>query len=115
MSDESSKPDSNIKSTIEAATGLLKAVPVYQDLLQPSVQQVGKSLQTITKTVNIALAPIKALIWGYEQMEEFITTRVTEKLSKIPEENIVTPPPQVAGPAIEALRYTGHDENLREL
>jgi len=115
MSNETSKPDSNIKSTIEVATGLIKAIPVYQDAIQPSAQQIGKSLETITKTVNIALAPIKALVWGYEQIEQFITKRVSEKLKNVPPENIVTPSPQVAGPAVEALRYIGHDEELREL
>jgi hypothetical protein len=115
MNEEASKPDTNVKSTIEAVTGLVQAVPIYQDAIQPSAQQIGKSLETVTKTVNIALAPIKALVWGFEQIEQYVSKRVAEKLSKIPEENIVTPSPQIAGPAVEALRYTGHDENLREL
>jgi hypothetical protein len=115
MNEEDKKPDSNIKSTIEAATGLVRAIPVYQDTIQPSAKQIGKSLETITKTINIALIPIKTLVWGYEQIEKFVTTRVAEKLKNIKEENIVTPPPHVAVPVIEALRYTGHDENLREL
>src|SRR5690606_41068173 len=103
-----------VKTTIDAVTGLVKAVPVYQDTLQPAAKQIGQSLETVTKTVNIALAPIKALVWGYEKIEEFITTRVSEKLKNVPEENITTPPPQVAGPAVEALRFSGHDPNLRE-
>jgi len=115
MSTEEIKPDSNIKATIDAVTGLVTAIPIYQDAIQPSAQQIGKSLETITKTVNIALAPIKALVWGYEQVEQFISSKVTEKLRGIPEENIITPIPQIAGPAVEALRYTGHDVNLREL
>ncbi len=115
MSDDAQKPDSNIKSIIDATTGLVKAIPVYQDAIQPSAQQIGKSLETVTKTVNIALAPIKALVWGYEKIEQFITRRVSEKLKNVPSENITTPEPQVAGPTVEALRYTGHDENLREL
>jgi len=114
MEDETSK-DSNVKSTVEAVTGLVKAIPVYQDTVQPAAQQIGKSLETITKTVNIALAPIKALVWGYEQIEGFITKHVSEKLKNVPQENIITPPPQIAGPAIEALRFSGHDETLREL
>ena len=115
MNEENSKPDSSIKSTIEAATGLVKAIPVYQDAIQPSAQQIGKSLETITKTVNIALAPIKALVWGYEQIENFITSKVSEKLKNVPPENIRTPLPQIAGPSVEALRYVGHDDSLREL
>lgn len=107
--------DTNVKTTIDAITGLVQAVPIYQDTLQPAAKQVGKSLETVAKTVNIALAPIKALVWGYEKIEEFISTRVSEKLKNVPEQNIKTPPPEVAGPAIEALRFSGHDINLREL
>lgn len=115
MEEENQNKDTNVKTTIDAVTGLVKAVPVYQDTLQPAAKQIGQSLETVTKTVNIALAPIKALVWGYEKIEEFITTRVSEKLKNVPEENITTPPPQVAGPAVEALRFSGHDPNLREL
>jgi hypothetical protein len=113
--EENNSKDTNVKATIDAVTGLVQAVPVYQDTLQPAAKQVGQSLEVVAKTVNIALAPIKVLVWGYEKIEEFITTRVTEKLKNVPEEKITTPPPQVAGPAVEALRYAGHDLNLREL
>jgi hypothetical protein len=113
--EENDNKDTNVKATIHAVTGLVKAIPLYQDAVQPAAKQIGQSLETVTKTVNIALAPIKALVWGYEKIEEFISTRVSEKLKNVPEENITTPPPQVAGPAIEALKYSGHDSNLREL
>src|SRR5690554_2969816 len=115
MEEPSNNKDTNVKSAIEAATGLVNAILVYQDAVQPAAKQIGQSLETVTKTVNIALAPIKALVWGYEKIEDFLSTRVSEKLKNIPEENITTPPPQVAGPAIEALKYSGHDKNLREL
>ena len=115
MDDEILKPDSNVKSAIDSAIGLVKAIPVYQDIIQPSAKQLGKSLETVTKTINIALAPIKALVWGYEQIEGFVTSRLSEKLNEIPVENIIPPIPQIAGPSFEALRYTGHDENIREL
>lgn len=107
--------DTNMKGTIEAVTGLVKEIPIYQDAVQPAAKEIGKSLETITKTVNIALSPIKALVWGYEKIEDYLTKRVSEKLKDIPEENITTPSPHIAGPAVEALRFTGHNENLREL
>ena len=112
---ENENKESNIKATIDAVTGLVTAIPVYQDTLQPAAKQIGHSLETVTKTVNIALAPIKALVWGYEKIEDYITTRVSEKLKNIPEENITTPPTEIAGPAVEALRFSGNDKNLREL
>jgi hypothetical protein len=114
MIDNESK-ETNVKATIDAVTGLITAIPIYQDTLQPSAKQIGKSLETVAKTVNIALAPIKALVWGYEKIEKFITERVSEKLENVAPENIVSPPPSIAGPAIEALRFAGEDINLREL
>jgi hypothetical protein len=112
---EEENKETNVKATIDAVTGLVKAVPVYQDAVQPAAQEIGKSLATVTKTVNIALAPIKALVWGYEKIEDYLTKRVSEKLKDIPKEDIETPPTNIAGPAVESLKYTGHNENLREL
>lgn len=107
--------DNKIAQTITAVEGLVKAVPVYQDLLQPAVKEIGTSLQTVAKCVNVALSPISVLVWGYDRIQEFINTRVAEKLAGVPSEKIVTPKPEVAGPALEALRYTGHNDTLREL
>jgi hypothetical protein len=61
------------------------------------------------------LAPVSALVWGYDQISEFVSTKVTERLKNVPPENIITPKPNVAGPALEALRYTGHEEALSDL
>jgi hypothetical protein len=109
------KEENKIKDTAEAIKGVVEAVPIYQDLAQPAVQEVGKGLHTISKTIHVALAPISALVWGYDQIKDFVSTRVAEKLKNIDETKITTPNPTVAGPALEALRYTGHQESLREL
>lgn len=112
---EEEKTEGNVEATINAVTGLAKAVPIYQDALQPAAKEIGKALGTIAKTVNVALAPVSALVWGYDQIKEFVDNKVTEKLQNVPEENIVTPPPHVAGPALESLRYTGSINELKEL
>src|SRR5947207_379089 len=75
----------------------------------------ARALQTVAKTIHIALAPVAALVWGYDTIKEFVSTRVAEKLAGVPAENIRTPEPHVVGPALEALRYTGHQGTLREL
>lgn len=100
---------------IDAVTGLVKTVPVYEDLAQPAAKELGKSLETVAKAVNVALAPVSALIWGYDQIRDFIATKVTERLKNVPPENVVAPKPNVAGPAIESLRYTGHEPLLSDL
>jgi len=108
-------PEGKIEGTIKTVTGLLKEVPVYQDALQPVAKETGKALQTVGQAVNAALAPIRGLVWGIERIEDFLNRKVAEKLSKIPKEKIQTPDPSVAVPAVESLRYTGHNETLREL
>jgi hypothetical protein len=107
--------ENKIRDVIDAVTGVAKAVPVYQDVVQPAAQEVGKALQTVAKTVHVVLAPVSALVWGYDQIKDFVSTKVADRLKSVPPENIVTPKPNVAGPALEALRYTGHDSSLSDL
>jgi hypothetical protein len=107
--------ESKIRDAADAVKRIVEAVPVYQDALQPAVREIGKGLETVAKSIHIALAPIAALVWGYDQIRDFVTTRVAEKLKGVPQDRIKTPSATVAGPALEALRYTGHDANLREL
>ena len=107
--------DPSIKDAADAVRGIVEAVPVYQDALQPAAREIGRALETVAKTVHIALAPVAALVWGFEQIRDFVSTRVAEKLCNTPQDEIVQPKPHVAGPILESLRYTGHAEELREL
>jgi len=107
--------ENKVRDVVDAVKGFVEAVPVYKDALQPAAIEIGTALQTVAKTIHIVLAPISALVWGFEQIKQFVLTRVAEKLQNVPTENIVTPPPHVAVPALEALRYVGHEETLREL
>jgi len=98
-----------------AAKGLAESMPVYEDLLQPAVREVGTALGTVAKTINIALAPVSLLVWGYDKIKDYTLSALEARLSKIHSDQIITPDPAVAGPLLEALRYTGHKEELREL
>lgn len=110
MSDES-----KVRDVVDAVTGVAKAIPIYQDVAQPAAQEIGKALQTVAKTVHIALAPVSALVWGYDQIRDFVSSKVSDRLKNVPPENIISPKPNVAGPALESLRYTGHEEALSDL
>jgi hypothetical protein len=91
------------------------APEVYKDGLQPAVQELGKGVHTITKLVTMALAPISAMVWGYDKIKTYLVSALEERLNSIPEHRIISPDPVVAGPAIEALRFAGHKEELRKL
>ncbi|GAB3881484.1 DUF4393 domain-containing protein [Spirosoma agri] len=115
MADEDSNGGGIVKGTIEAATGLVQAVPIYNDLAQPALQEVGKGLGNAAKIIHVALAPITGIVWGYEKISDWLTSTLEKKLSNTPPENIVTPDPHVVGPAVESLRFTGHNETLAEM
>src|SRR5262245_737758 len=107
-------PDENpVKSTVDAVTGLVQAVPIYEDALRPAAKELGKGLLVVAKTVNVALAPLGGLVWGYEKFREFVDTTLAEKLKNVPANQINTPPAHIAVPALEALRYTGDQAELR--
>lgn len=107
--------ENKIRDAADAIKGIVEAVPVYDDALQPAAKELGKALETVAKTIHIVLAPVSALVWGYDQLKDFISTRVAQKMKDVPPENFATPKPNVAGPALELLRYTGHEEMLREM
>ena len=108
-------PLKDVSEIAKAAAEITKNVPVYEDAFQPAAKQVGLALETVGKAVNAALLPVTALIWGADQLKDFVNTRVAKKLENIPPENIIPPKLTIAGPAIEALRYAGNDEQLADL
>lgn len=114
-SDDRQGDEGKTEGTINAVTGLVKAVPVYDDALRPVAQETGKALGTVGRAVNAALAPLKGVVWGVERIEGFVQERVTGKLESVPPENIQSPDLAVAGPALESLRYTGHNQSLSEM
>jgi hypothetical protein len=105
----------DIKAAAEAVQGIVKAVPIYQDAVQPVAKEVGKALATVGKAINAALAPLEGLVWGFDQIRDYLSERLAQKLANTRPENITTPPANIAGPAIEALRFAGDDPELREM
>lgn len=112
---EEEKETGKITEVVKAVTGLVDKVPVYQDAVQPAAKEVGKGLKVVAKAVNAALIPVEGLIWGVEQIRDFVRERVEKKLENVPPEEIQQPKAHIAVPAIEALRYTGAEETLSEL
>jgi hypothetical protein len=106
--------ESKIRDVADATRGLLESEVVH-DALHPASQEVGKALQTVGKAVNVALAPVGALIWGYDKIRDWLVAALEDRLSSTPPDRIVPPQLTIAGPAIEALRFAGNEESLREL
>ncbi|MBA0176941.1 DUF4393 domain-containing protein [Pectobacterium odoriferum] len=112
---DKSSGKNRVSESINAVTGVFKAIPIYQDALQPAAKELGKGLEIIAKSVNVTLAPLSAMVWGYDKIKELFIPKVIDKLKNIKPEDIIPPKPNIAVPAIEALRYTAHDEILSDL
>ena len=67
------------------------------------------------KTVRALVAPLRALVWGAEKIEEIFVPEVEKKLANVPEERRISPDLTIAGPAVEALRFTGDQPELRDM
>jgi hypothetical protein len=104
-----------VKDIADIATAIVPVKQVYEDALQPAARQVGKNLETVTKVITLALAPLAMIIWGYEKIRDYLEPALAERLKYVPPDRITTPSPNVAGPAIEALRFTAHNDTLREM
>lgn len=74
---------SSIEGTINAVSGLVEKVPIYQDAIQPLAKEAGKALGTVGRSVNAALMPIRGLVWGIEQIEAFVQHKLAAKLESV--------------------------------
>lgn len=113
--DQENRKEGGIEGKIHAVTELVKAVPIYQDAIQPFAKEAGKALELVGRTVNAALAPVRGVVWGVEKIQEFVNVKVSEKLKDVPVDEIITPDLSVAGPVLESLRFAGHKEELCEM
>ncbi len=104
-----------VRDAAQAVKEIIQAVPVYQDAIQPAAKEIGTALSTVAKAVNLALAPLQGMIWAWDQIKGYLIPALVERLKQVPEERIITPAPNLAGPAIEALRFAGHESVLREM
>lgn len=92
------------------ATGLVK--PLYQDLAQPAVREVGRFAE---ETVRAILFPIRKALEGYTEVVERLSRRVAQKLAQTPPDRLVQPAANVAGPILESVRFVEPASPLHEL
>lgn len=98
------------KETIE---GTAKAVA---ENLPKTTSSVDNVFSSIVNVFDILFTPFQmAKIYKDSKLEEF-KTNLEKKMSKIPPEDIKNEPNlNIVGPALEALKYTIMEDELREL
>jgi len=108
------------KGKVEKAAEIVKAIgdqfPLYADLLKPPAGELGAEGAEIVRTVRSVMEPVHLLVRAYaERAKEWVSAHVAAKLRDVPQDRIITPNPAVAGPVLQSLAFTFHEEPLREM
>ena len=69
----------------------------------------------MTGAIEKAVASPMLLKVGWDQIKEKVRPMLEAKLADVPPEEIQTPPLMIAGPALEALRFTYEEDELCDL
>lgn len=103
------------KTVAEAFPDAVQPVSkTFGQAVAPAGAHVGEAICTATGTVRMALAPLRGMIWGWEQIEGIVLPEIGERF-KEKLHRLVTPKPTVAGPALEALKFAGGEKVLRDM
>lgn len=100
----------------EAVGDILKTAPtIYEDALQPTVQEAGKLIARIPRAINAVFSRLDKWILNKEYAIDEIKKLLEYKLQNTNPEKIVPPEAYVAIPAIQAISYSMDNKELRNL
>ena len=88
--------------------------------IQQNIPETARQTDGVLSTVvgffnNVVLHPIKKANLTFQYKLEAFEDDLKEKIQNIPPENLQVPPLMIAGPTLEALRYTYDEKELREM
>ncbi|MBQ7767357.1 MAG: DUF4393 domain-containing protein [Oscillospiraceae bacterium] len=88
---------------------------IHQNLPETEKQTDGALSTVVGFFNNVVLYPVKKANLTFRYKLEAFEDDLKEKIKDIPEENLQLPPTMIAGPTLEALRYTYDEAELREM
>ena len=104
-----------IKKELAKAAGTV-ATDVTEDLVRPTSKSIGENMGLLVDGVMGWLG-----YWGQKQqikravyLEEY-KKQIVQKITKIPEQNLIEPPIRIVGPAIEASKFFIEETTCREM
>lgn len=104
-------------NNISLVPDVIKSV---SDAAQANIPETAKQADEALSTVvgffnNVVLYPVKRANLTFRYKLEAFEDDLKKKTENIPNENLQVPPTSIAGPALEALRYTYDEAELREM
>lgn len=105
--------DNNISVVPDVINSTSEAI---QANIPETVKQTDGVLSTVVGFFNhVVLYPVKKANLTFRYKLEAFEDDLKKKTEDIPDENLQVPPVAIAGPILEALRYTYDEEKLREM
>jgi hypothetical protein len=106
--------EESTKIAVEVARDLAKEA--YSDAISPAAREAGGALQAVVGLFNnVVLHPVKKANLHFRYKLEMFERDLQKKLEDVDAEKIAEPDIQIAGPTLEALKYTYDNEDLREM
>ena len=125
MADENQDTDGETKNVSAAEPAKVKekllekafgpAAEAFGKQIRPVGKDAGEIVVVTVKTAKMLLAPARAVVWGAERIEDWLSRDVDEKLRRVPAERRIEPSLALAGPTVEAMRFVGDTPELREM
>ena len=101
---------------IEIPDVIKSASDAAQDNLPATMEQTDGVLSTVVGFFNnVVLYPVKKANLTFRYKLEAFEDDLKDKIKHIPPEHLQEPPVMIAGPTLEALRYTYDEKELREM
>ncbi|HAT51111.1 MAG: DUF4393 domain-containing protein [Nitrospirae bacterium] len=95
------------------------AIPkeLYDDAAKPIIQPLGKGLGILARVIPAVLQPLERWVdkKDHEAAQRKIELSLSEKLKNTPKEELVSPRPMIAQPALEGMALTLDEEDLFDL
>ena len=106
------------EESLEIAKAVAKEVAkeVYKDGLKGTVVQSGEILESVVGLFNnVVFYPVKKANALFKYKLDDFKNELEDKLNSIPEDKLVEPDLMIAGPTLEALKYTYDKDELRNM
>ena len=91
------------------------APKVYDDLAQPALQSAGGLFELLPRAIRASLVPLEKWILNKEFQVKETAKLLEKKLEKVSPEQIETPKPYIAVPALQYINYCMDNHELRDM
>ncbi len=87
----------------------------FADASKGTGASLGRTALTIARTLEEVVHSPRLIIIGYKKIKEKLLPLLDRKLEDVPEDNIQMPSISIAGPTLEALRFSIDDDDITDL